>query len=195
MDFPSIEMWRSIVLAPGEDKFGRRDFYEYYREKFRICKLFGPASIAEIGVRWGYSAFAFLCAEPSASYTGWDLIGGGHGGVAADTFGRVAELLKSNFPDAGIELIHADTRQLESLGGPYDFIHVDGNHSSVAAIGDMELAFKSLSPGGVMLVDDYEYIAGVKIAADRFILNNREKIEQFYTVESLRGEMVIRRKK
>jgi len=195
MDFPAIEMWRSIVLAPGEEKFGRRDFYEYYREKFRICRLCGPASIAEIGVRWGYSAFAFLCAAPGASYTGFDLIGGGHGGVADDTFPRVAELLEQNFPGSKIDLIHADTRTLESLGGSFDFIHVDGNHSIMAVAHDLKIAFESLSPGGVLLVDDYDYIGGVKVATNGFVLGKRDKIEQFYTVESLRGEMVIRRKK
>lgn len=194
MDFVTIEKWRQDVLAPGDEKFGRPDFYEYYREKFRICLLYEPKSIAEIGVRWGYSAFAFLCASPAASYIGYDLIGGGHGGVKVDTFGRVEKLLSDHFPDSGIILVHADTRTLDSLGGPYDFIHVDGNHSALAAIHDMEIAIKSLVPGGVMLIDDYEYIAGVKVAADRFILNNRQLIEQFYTVPSLRGEMIIRRK-
>ena len=195
MEFPSIEQWRSIVLAPGEEKFGRLDFYEYYREKFRICRLCGPASIAEIGVRWGYSAFAFLFAAPGASYTGWDFIGGGHGGVKDDTFPRVRKILEQNFPGAKIDLIHADTRTLESLGGPYDFVHVDGNHSIMGVAHDLKIAFQSLAPGGVILVDDYEYIGGVKVATNGFILSYRDKIEQFYTVESLRGEMIIRRKK
>jgi len=195
MEFISIEKWRSEVLAPGEEKFGRQDFWEYYREKFRICRLYGPASICEIGVRYGYSAYAFLLANPEASYTGYDLIGGGHGGVKVDTFGRVAELLGGKFPDSKIELIHADTRMLDSLGGPFDFIHVDGNHSIMAVIHDLKTAFESLKPSGVILVDDYEYISGVRVATDRFILDYRPRIEQFYTVKSLRGEMVIRRKK
>lgn len=194
MDFIAIEKWRSEVLVPGDEKFGRRDFWEYYKEKFRICKLYDPAAVAEIGVRYGYSAFAFLFAVTEASYTGYDLIGGGHGGVKGDTFVKVEKLLETNFPKAEIKLIHADTRTLDNLGGPYDFIHIDGNHSIIAVLHDLEIALESLSPGGIILVDDYEYISGVRVATDRFILRNRQRIEQFYTIKSLRGEMIIRKK-
>jgi len=194
VDFPTIVEWREKVLAPGDDKFGRQDFWEYYAEKFRICRLYGPARIAEIGVRYGYSAFAFLCASPAASYTGYDLIDGGHGGVRKDTFPRVRRLLADSFPDAKIELLHSDTRALDSLGGPYDFFHVDGDHSIHAVVHDIEIAFESLTPAGVILIDDYEYINGVKVATDRFISANRPRIEQFGSIESLRGEMLIRKR-
>lgn len=193
MEFPTIENWRKI-LAPGDEKFGNKEFYDYYKIKYEIAARFNPQSICEIGIRYGYSAYAFLAACPAASFTGYDLVGGGHGGVKVDTFEHVCKILSDIVPSWRIKLVHADTRKLESLGGPYDFIHVDGNHTEQGAYHDMEIAFKSLSPGGVILIDDVTYIAGVYRAAVRFAENYKKKIELTETVMSLRGEFIIKKK-
>src|SRR5215469_18824935 len=49
------------------------DWVPYYRMKWAIARVLQPRSILEIGVRFGYSALAFLNASPSARYLGIDL--------------------------------------------------------------------------------------------------------------------------
>jgi len=57
------------------------DWVPYYKTKWAIARVLQPASILEIGVRYGYSAAAFLNACPGATYLGIDL--------DSDTFGGV----------------------------------------------------------------------------------------------------------
>src|ERR1700736_2008544 len=49
------------------------DWVSYYRLKWAIARVLQPESILEIGVRYGYSALAFLSASPSARYVCVDL--------------------------------------------------------------------------------------------------------------------------
>ena len=194
MNFPAIELWRTGVVLAGDKRFCKEHLYNYYFGKFLIANAFGPKAIAEIGVRWGYSAFSFLCASPAASYTGFDMIGGGHGGAKENTFARVNLMLKEHFPDAKVTLEHCDTRRAAELGGPYDFVHVDGNHTQDACRHDIELAMAALGPGGVILIDDYTAIEGVKKAADGYVKDNQGLIERRHIVPSLTGELIIIKK-
>ena len=191
MGFPTIDNWQKQVIAPGDEQFKARRFYDYYRGKFEICRAVAPARIAEIGVRYGYSAFSFLAASPGAEYTGYDVVAGCYGGVKANTFVYVCDLLRRHYPEAQVELIYQDSREMESLGGPFDFVHVDANHREEVCRHDMELALAACCPGGVILVDDYTYIAGVTRAVDRFVLDNASAIERHYSRPSLRGEYII----
>lgn len=192
-DFISIDTWQKIVLVEGDSKqFWRQDFYDYYRTKFEIALEKKPKTICEIGVRWGYSAFSFLSAVPTARYTGYDIVAGTHGGAKGImTFPRVQLLLERWFPEADINLIYADTRVLKGLGGPFDFIHVDGDHSVEGCRHDLELALEACSPGGTILVDDYNYIKGVTEAADDFCRNWQYRIANIQSRHSLRGELII----
>jgi predicted O-methyltransferase YrrM len=192
--FPSITIWKNRVVATGDEKFAEPKFYQYYNVKFQIANFTKPKRIAEIGVRYGYSAYAFLSAVPDASYTGYDLLGGGHGGVAVDTFGHVRKILGRDFPNAQVALIHADSQKLESLDGCFDFVHVDGNHSAAGCLHDCRLAIEALAPGGYILVDDYVYISGVNDAVHKFIDEQNGSIERSFPYPSLRGEYVIQKK-
>jgi hypothetical protein len=49
------------------------EWVAYYRLKFAIVKALQPKSILEVGVRFGYSARAFLEASPAAKLLGIDL--------------------------------------------------------------------------------------------------------------------------
>ena len=192
MDFPGIEWWRqNIVFADDSKRFFKRHFYDYYFEKYMICRHFAPAEIAEIGVRWGYSAFSFLCAAPEAAYTGFDIVTGEFGGAKTDTFAYVNLMLKQNFPDARIELRHCDTRQLKELGGYFDFIHVDGNHRENHCLHDIEMAMTACRPGGCVLIDDYTAIAGVKRAVDGYVKKNAGVIKRYHVMPSLTGEFIM----
>jgi len=191
--FPDIATWRRTVVKPGDlPQYLRQDFYDYYKSKFEIALSVKPSSIGEIGVRWGYSAFSFLCAAPAAHYIAFDIIAGTHGGARGlDTFDYVRTMLSGHFPRAIIDLRHQDTRKLRDIAGPYDFVHVDGDHSEDAARHDIWMALQACRPGGVVLVDDYNYIAGVTRAADYIIKGAGELIGHIETRPSLRGELIL----
>jgi len=194
--FPDIDTWRRTVVKPGDDvQYLRPEFYEYYRTKYEICREAEPESICEIGVRFGYSAYSFLSAVPGAFYCGFDIIAGTHGGAkGVDTFGYVYKLLTENFPDAVVFLKHCDTRKIDSLGGPYDFIHVDGDHSGAGCGHDLKLALLACSAGGTILVDDYNYIKGVTMACDEFAERNADELAGIESRHSLRGELILKKK-
>jgi len=196
-EFPDIETWRQTVVKYGDmPQYLRPDFYEYYRNKYLIASKVRPLdSIAEIGVRYGYSAFSFLCASPSAHYTGFDLSAGTHGGVRdEEAFAYVRAMLGAHFPTAQIDLQCADTRKMREIGGPYDLVHVDGDHSEDAARHDIWMALEAVREGGVVLVDDVRYIDGVRRAAEYILETCQPFIAESHFEESLRGELVLFKK-
>lgn len=194
--FPDIITWQNIVVREDDDRqYKRKDFYDYYKTKYEICLQAKPISIAEIGVRWGYSAYSFLSAVPGAFYCGFDIIAGTHGGAkGVNTFDYVYELLGNNFPNATVILKHCDTRKISRLGGPFDFVHVDGDHGEAGCYHDLELALMACRPGGMILVDDYNYIRGVTAACERFADENAGFFTGVESRHSLRGEFILRKK-
>src|SRR4051794_5262627 len=62
------------------------EWLPYYRTKWAIARTLQPKRVLEIGVRYGYSALAFLDACPEAQYLGIDidsdLYGGENGAIA-----------------------------------------------------------------------------------------------------------------
>lgn len=160
------------------------EFKGYYKTKYDIAKKHNPKNILEIGVRAGYSAYSFLSAAPDAKYTGIDMEHGGYGGPWT---WWARDILK-DFNN--VEFIKADSLRMESLpGGPYDMIHVDGDHSYLGAIHDMNLCWKSLSKGGLMLIDDYDFIKEVKDAVDKWSSDNPSAGKKY--IKSIRGEILF----
>lgn len=194
--FPTQAEWIKKVVQPDDSKqFNERRFYDYYQTKYAIAARCRPTRICEIGVRYGYSAWSFLCAAPDASYTGIDLQQGTHGGAkGVNTFAAVEALLARDYPDATVELIEANSQAVVSLGGRYDFIHVDGDHSEPGCRYDLELALKALTPGGAILVDDYDYIDGVHRAVDAFYAERADEFAAREYIPSLRGDILLIRK-
>lgn len=193
-NFPHIDWYRkNILIATEQTQFYKNHYYEYYLQKHIIAMLYRPKKIAEIGVRWGYSAFSFLSASPQAEYTGFDMIGGGHGGAKVDTYMYVDGLLNKNFPDAKINLVYQNTQELKEMPSKYDFIHIDGDHSTNAVSHDMAIGWQALIPGGVMLIDDDVKIKGVRAAVDKFLKKHFDLLDYFYRMPSLTGEVIIRK--
>src|SRR5882672_10533424 len=58
--------WVADPFRPTEDAL------RYYEIKHRIAERLQPVSICEIGVRAGYSAFAFLAGSSQAKFLGVD---------------------------------------------------------------------------------------------------------------------------
>jgi len=168
-------------------------YRESYKTKFDIIKEANPKTIVEIGVRAGYSAWAFLSACPGAKYHGFDADNLTHGGQGGPWTWWAKEMLTERGYDFEI---HApfDTQKAEGLPVVGDFYHIDGDHTDEGVYHDLEICFRDAPLGATLLVDDYDYeqAAEVKQGVDRWIAEHGDSIEWKH-VPSLRGEMVIRK--
>ena len=209
MKFPDYETWLKIVVNPEElAHMSKPNKHGYYKEKYEFALIWSMSRrprwprdvrpvIGEIGVRYGYSAASFCFALPNAIYHGWDLIGGGHGGLKGekDSFPYVMEMLARNLPQVEVHLTHENSQLITSLDVQFDIFHVDGNHRCECTLHDMRLAFAALKPGGLMIVDDYTYIQGVHKAVGLFLEEENEKLLGYELIkEGFRGNALIWKK-
>jgi len=190
--FPKYKKWIGIIHKDDEDKKDKLR-YNYYKHKYNICKKYMPKAIAEIGVRYGYSAYSFLCACPKARYYGIDCFSSEHGGVGKDTFDYVYELLEPVSDANKITLLNVDTQSVTDnpIGsGGYDFVHIDGDHTYNGCLHDMELMWGGLQSGGIMVVDDYRK-ACIRGAIVSFLNKYDKAIKKYYQIQSFRGDFVL----
>ncbi|MHA2404344.1 MAG: O-methyltransferase [Candidatus Kariarchaeaceae archaeon] len=179
------EFEKSVICPKDKRSLKRYSKYkDYYRIKYDIAKRFNPKSILEIGVRAGYSAYSFLSACPDATYVGIDAENGAHGGKGGPWMWWAKEIL-SEYQTTFIE---ADTQELTEIDGEYDFIHIDGDHSTKGLLHDLKICWPVMK--GVIVVDDYDYLPRVKKGCDAWA--EKDDVEMEY-VESLRGEIIFRR--
>lgn len=173
--------------ANPADPLARRfpDWVPYYRMKAAIAEVIQPAAILEIGVRFGYSAGAFLHGAPRASYTGLDL--------DADTFGgeKGAIAWARRFLAPGRdELIVADTQKLARLpGGRYDLVHIDGQQDEAGTFHDLLLAIRQAR---FILVDGYFWTRENFAGANDFLWQFRQDIEFAAVIPGYAGELLIK---
>lgn len=167
-----------------------RQYINYYKVKYEICKKQNPKVIVEIGVRAGYSAWTFLQAAPKAKYYGFDANNGTHGGKGGKD-GRYFKWAEKILNSYDFELIQLDTQKVDDLKlENIDFFHVDGDHTEEGVQHDLDLAFKCINDTGLILIDDITYIDTVKNGVDKWVDKNKSKIRNEF-LPSLRGEMLI----
>lgn len=178
---------------PTADVERIQQYKGYYKIKYELCKKQNPKIIAEIGVRAGYSAWTFLQACPKAKYIGFDANNGTHGGKGGED-GKFARWTAKILEDYDIELIELDTQKINSLKiNEIDFFHVDGDHSIAGVQHDLDLAFKAIKGTGLIVIDDITYLPEVRKGVYIWINKMKDKITSEF-VESLRGEMLIRKR-
>jgi len=182
------KLTKSDICPTDLKSLGRyQEYKKYYMVKHNLCMEFQPDHILEIGVRAGYSALAFLSACPDAHYVGLDAENGKHGGANGPWMWWAKEIL-AHFDH--VRLKQCDTQKISELDeGEFDFVHIDGDHSFKGALHDMNLCWPHISSGGVMLVDDYDYISPVKKAIDYFRKKNKGVKSEYRN--SLRGEYLF----
>jgi 2-polyprenyl-3-methyl-5-hydroxy-6-metoxy-1,4-benzoquinol methylase len=171
--------------ANPEDEFRPlwEKWVEYYRTKAAISKWLNPKSILEIGVRYGYSAKAFLAGAPMANYTGIDANNGKSGGCS-DGFTWARRILPPTST-----LLEEDTGKLQSLpGGVYDLIHVDGEQTGLSTYRDLELASKQ---GRCILCDGYFWTSENFHAVNDFLLRYKDVIDRSLILPGYAGEILI----
>src|SRR5882762_7347748 len=114
--------FRQTACAADPLKHLFDEWVSNYKMKWAISHLLKPASILEIGVRFGYSAAAFLHGHPQAHFVGIDLDTDSYGGTkgAINWAKKITRQFSADFIDA-------DSQALDRLpGGVYDLIHIDG---------------------------------------------------------------------
>lgn len=167
-----MKWWNQLVAEwYAEDNQQPEEWVRRWaKTKYDVARELEPSSILEIGVRAGYSAFAMLSAVPAARYLGidayfdWDWPGN------AGAMGHAQRLLAA-FPHVTIQ--HADSHAFKRVeGGPWDLVHIDGDHSLQGCLQDLLLA--ECSGARFVLVDDTLNPNPVRVAVELY-LNMRKK--------------------
>ena len=160
------------------------DWVPYYRMKWAIARVLQPRRILEVGVRFGYSAAAFLDACPDAEYLGIDNDSEKFGGYkgAIDWARRITRESKSSY-------LLADSQQLaEFPGGCYDLIHVDGQQDGDGSFRDL---CKALRQARYILVDGFFWTRKNFLNVSEFLYRYRDQIESCLVIPGYEGELLI----
>lgn len=160
-----------------------------YRLKWAIAAAIMPMSILEIGVRYGYSAFAFLAPAPGAHYLGLDNDGDVSGGVAGSLKWAASQLRK--YEKASV--LKTDTQKLQRLPGDvWDLIHVDGQQDGRSTDHDLSLAVEQAR---YILIDGYWWSEENYKSISNWLSVNRVKIEWYAVMNdaaSQYGDVLIK---
>ena len=161
------------------------EWVPYYRLKWAIARTLQPATMLEIGVRFGYSALAFLDACPSASYVGIDADCEAYGGYRG-----AINWAKERARGSKAEFLIADSQKMSSFpGGSYDLIHIDGQQDGKGTLHDLEIALRQ---GRYLLVDGYFWTRENFLAASEFVYRYRDLIEYCAVIPGYAGELLIK---
>jgi 2-polyprenyl-3-methyl-5-hydroxy-6-metoxy-1,4-benzoquinol methylase len=163
------------------------DWVNYYKLKSAIAYTLKPTTILEIGVRFGYSAAAFLHGYSKAKYIGIDLDTDSYGGVKGAI--NWAKKITQQF-DA--EFIIADTQTMNRLPGSisvYDLIHVDGQQDGDGSFHDLELAIKQ---SRYVLVDGYLWTKHNFNAVSDFLFRYADLLDWYGVIPGYAGELLIK---
>jgi hypothetical protein len=179
-----LSWWHELARRwhPADPHRPTAEFRRHYQVKHDLAARLRPGRIAEIGVRAGYAAFAFLSARPDAGYLGVDADVPAHGGVPG--FFAHARTVLRGF-DA--TLLHADSRRMGALPGRFDLVHVDGDHSYAGCLHDLGLAARAAEN---VLVDDYDSHPEVRQACRTFLAQHPDVTAE-YIDDGLRGNLLL----
>jgi hypothetical protein len=160
----------------------------YYRKLFELACELQPSRICEIGVRAGYSAFAFLSANPNARYYGIEAnqdeqVADAHCGFRGAW--QHAQRILAPF-DVDIQL--ASSHSIEKLPDS-ELVYVDGDHFFDGCLRDLRLASKSSDR---ILIDDFDSISFVRQACDTFTSEHPE-FRRHYIDNRLTGLLLFER--
>jgi predicted O-methyltransferase YrrM len=163
------------------------EWVSYYRMKWAIARVLQPKSILEIGVRFGYSALAFLNGSPSARFLGIDTDSTTFGGsTGAINWARKA------CRNYGAEFVVADSTKMERFPGErYDLIHVDGQQDEGGTMHDLIVAS---AQARYILVDGYFWSRPNFFSASEFLYRYRDYIEFYEVIPGYAGELLIKTK-
>lgn len=186
MPFPDYKTWCETVLNPRDRSATQRSpwcfetefWHQHYRGKYDLAVAMKPESIMEIGVRYGYSAHAFLLAAPGARFIGVDCDDGVLNAMGEPTCDWALAMLSRTVtlgsPPALIRMNTQTEDLLARVQWCSDLVHIDANHSYHGATRDMEAAWQRCNRA--MVVDDYVGSPPVHDAVDAFARKTGAKL-------------------
>jgi predicted O-methyltransferase YrrM len=146
----------------------------YYETIDQLIELSGSKNVLEVGVASGWHAKHLLQKFPKLKYTGvdpyianydsndqfsdegWRIFGGENPQEALDLLHEIVSQKLSNLFGKRFKLIRTTSETyFNSSAAKYDLIFIDGDHRYDNVLSDLELAWSSLSPKGVICGDDY----------------------------------------
>tara|TARA_R100001244_G_scaffold25113_4_gene25594 strand:- start:56475 stop:57041 length:567 start_codon:yes stop_codon:yes gene_type:complete len=161
------------IIFKGDDPLYFKDDLKrkYYNFYFSYGRHFKPRNIFEIGVRTGYTAYFLLLGSKAEKFRGIDLET-----YKVNSSQLAIGLIRKVCEDSSVAI--GDSHKLTALDEAYDLVHIDGDHSYDGKVQDLELAFGSLSPDGVIVVDDYNPNLGIEVkrATDDFAKKHDLKV-------------------
>ena len=158
---------------------------DYYRMKWAISRTLKPSKILEIGVRYGYSARAFLDASPDALLIGID--------ADLPTFGGqpgAVEWAKQSLCECfDVRIIKEDSQKFNIFPhGFYDLVHIDGQQDGDGTFHDLDLAVFQTR---YILVDGYHWTRNNFLAANEWLWLNKEAVQAAFILPGYAGELLI----
>lgn len=158
---------------------------DYYRLKWSISKSLHPKSILEVGVRYGYSALAFLDASPHSKYLGIDLDTNTFGGTqgAIDWAKEITKSYQASY------LIADSQVMIQFPGGVYDLIHIDGQQDGVGSWHDLKTAIQQSK---YVLVDGYLWTSENFMSINDFLSRHSKCFDFYGVIPGYAGELLIK---
>ena len=131
-----------------------------YTNLLRLVRETQPKAIAEIGTWDGRRAVQMLNLSPTSKYYGFDLFEDATLETDLEEFNVKAHHFRDEVLDrlTGFDahLYKGNTREtLKTFNEPVDFVWLDGGHSVQTIKSDWENIKRCLTPGAVVLFDDY----------------------------------------
>jgi 2-polyprenyl-3-methyl-5-hydroxy-6-metoxy-1,4-benzoquinol methylase len=164
------------------------EWVDYYRMKLAIARTIKPSTILEIGVRYGYSARAFLEGSPHARFVGIDADTPTFGGQS----GAVDWAEQSLASQFDVSIVKVNSQDLNRFPGEvFDLIHVDGQQDGDGTFHDLDLA---LLQARYILVDGYHWTRDNFLAANEWLWLNKAAVEAVIIIPGYAGELLIRTK-
>lgn len=161
-----LSCWLEEDLKDSDDWLISDDYYPiYYFIIRKLAKGHGCLRMLEIGVRTGYIGVVLARAtEGNAMYYGVDPnIYVKNGMVLASSSLRNMRQFYPKFNYAMIEGYswEANVQNMINYNGPFNVIHIDGDHTLLGKLFDLEFARRLLDKNGIVMVDDYDHHAAV----------------------------------
>jgi predicted O-methyltransferase YrrM len=117
-----------------------------------LANLMNPQSYLEIGVRDGDSLKVIVEHGSVERLVLCDTWGGEYGGTDKGSHEHILPIV-TDVPS--VEFLDGDSKELiPQLDEMFDIITVDGDHSLLGCLTDMENSWRLLAPGGAMVIDD-----------------------------------------
>ncbi len=169
---------------PGDEWFiDHHDTYAWYRA---VGAAKRPKNVLELGVRYAYALIAISSGAAARRDNGYKLprlVGVDSENDGLETNGIALENLLLNMRNAeSATIIKADTRNIRDTNreilyrsyGPFDIIHIDGDHSVNGVRNELSIADTWIAKDGWILVDDID-TQHVEKAALEFCAKNSIK--------------------